>query len=401
MAQYRLGTELALEQADFLNNPDLNVLQGLTIYLSVLQYTGEARAAWFLAGVLVRLAVSIKLHLDGSKVDNITPFEVEIRRRLWWQICFIDSKSVNSQVSAFKISEHMFHTELPTNTDDANLDPTMSELPVNTEGWTDMTAFLLRCETWRLSHRLQSIGPAISDIIQRHDIFMKTQTKLESMYLKHHNPNQRLQVFVVTSVWLFFTKVKLILSPEPFHSDGAPTSPTPPPMILALSTVLIENTSTLQNDPGWNGYRWQIQGRQPPWNALRLVLDYLRTVEDWQAFNDRALRSAKQSLQSLPEAVRSDPRYQQLLVLLSTAQERAEEYHHRGDQQLVVHDDPIPLINTNQATPLEENGSSGHGPYGISQELFLDTTEYSGADMDWQAWGEIAGDLEFWDMSSL
>ena len=45
LARYRLGTEQASEQADTLNDLDTTVLQGLAIYLGVLQYTGEARFA--------------------------------------------------------------------------------------------------------------------------------------------------------------------------------------------------------------------------------------------------------------------------------------------------------------------------------------------------------------------
>jgi hypothetical protein len=85
MARFRLGTEQALEQADILKNPDITLIQALVIYLSVLQHTGEAKLAWFLAGLLERIAVSMNLHLDGSKLDRISPFEVETRRRLWWQ----------------------------------------------------------------------------------------------------------------------------------------------------------------------------------------------------------------------------------------------------------------------------------------------------------------------------
>ncbi|KAH8780824.1 hypothetical protein BGZ57DRAFT_952375 [Hyaloscypha finlandica] len=45
IAQYRLGTEQALERADFLNHPNITLLQALTIYLSVLQHTGEKKIA--------------------------------------------------------------------------------------------------------------------------------------------------------------------------------------------------------------------------------------------------------------------------------------------------------------------------------------------------------------------
>ena len=81
LARYRLGTEQALEQADVLNAPNTTLLQALAIYLAVLQYTGEARFAWSLTGVLVRLAASMKIQRDGSNLTNVSPFEAEMRRR--------------------------------------------------------------------------------------------------------------------------------------------------------------------------------------------------------------------------------------------------------------------------------------------------------------------------------
>jgi hypothetical protein len=215
VARYRLGTEQALEQADFLNNPDIIVLQALTIYLGVLQHTGETRSAWLLAGVLVRVAVSMKLHRDGSDFPNITPFEIETRRRLWWQICLIDSRSEDMQVSKYKLSEGMFDTEIPANTDDANLGPGMSKPPVVAERWTDMTVFLIHCEVWKLSRRLQSVTAASHasppDIDERLELFQRSQTRIEDTYLKHLNPNQPLHSFVATIARLFLTKVDLIL----------------------------------------------------------------------------------------------------------------------------------------------------------------------------------------------
>jgi len=153
----RLGTEEALGQADLLNNPDINILQALIIYLNILQHTDETRAAWILAGTMVRVAVSVKLHRDGSRLLNLSPFEVEMRRRIWWQICFIDSRSEDLQVSGYKLSEAVFDTEVPVSLDDTNIELNMTEPAVETEGWTDMTIFLIHCKVWKLSRRLQSV----------------------------------------------------------------------------------------------------------------------------------------------------------------------------------------------------------------------------------------------------
>jgi hypothetical protein len=422
VARYRLGTEQALEQADFLNNPDIMVLQALTIYLGVLQHTGETRSAWFLAGVLVRVAVSMKLHRDGSHFANITPFEIEMRRRLWWQICFIDSRSEDVQVSEYKLSEGMFDTEIPANTDDANLDPGMSKPPVVAERWTDMTVFLIRCEVWKLSRRLQSLTAASYalplDIDERLELFQQSQARIEDTYLKHLNPNQPLHSFVATTARLFLTKVDLILHTKQ-HSTRAtesqPADTLQSDTVFMSSLSIIEYTYALQNEPGWSGWSWQIQGRQPPWHALRVVLGQLCTRR-WGPICERAWSSAKRSFDNLPEAARRDPRYQQLLVLDSAVQRnRADELHHQtSGASTNTHVDLTSATALTLSAPLAQVGISGTASTWTPQEPSLvmagDSNSNAFSDvlsleMDWQVWDEIARELEpsleFWDMSGL
>lgn len=422
VARYRLGTEQALEQADFLNNPDIIVLQALTIYLGVLQHTGEARSAWFLAGVLVRVAVSMKLHHDGSHFTNTTPFEIEMRRRVWWQICFIDSRSEDVHLSEYKLSEGMFDTEIPTNTDDANLDPRMSKPPAVAERWTDMTVFLIRCEVWKLSRRLQSVTAARytlpSDIDERLELFQQSQARIEDIYLKHLNPNQPLHSFVATIARLFLTKVDLILHTKQ-HSARA-TEPQPADTsqsdkVFTSALSVIEYTYALQNEPGWSGWSWQIQGRQPPWHALRVVLGQLCTRR-WGPICERAWSSAKKSFDSLPEVAQRDPRYQQLLVMASVVQRNRVDEPHRQTSGASTN----AHINLTSATaltspaPLAQVGISGTVSTWTPQEPSLVMADDSNnnafsdvlsLEMDWQVWDEIAGELEpsleFWDMGDL
>lgn len=405
VARYRLGTEKALEQADFLNTPDITALQALAIYISVLQHTGEAKPAWLLAGVLVRVGLSMKLHRDGSHFANITTFEAEMRRRLWWQICFIDSRSEDFQVFEYKISENMFDTKFPTNTDDANLVLGMSHAAVAAEGWTSMTIFLVRCEVWKLCRRLQSSSATSfpHDIDRKLELFQQSQKRIENTYLKHLNPNQPLHSFVATSTRLFVTKVELILYTKR-HGDTAQLFDAPQSDKLFMSSLsIIEYTHALQNEPTWSGWSWQTQGRHPPWQALHFVLSKLIT-RSWEPICERTWLSAKRSLDSLPDAARSDPRYQQLLTLTSAVQRRVDEYYHQvaGDATFTTVS-PLP-------DPVPQVSKSGSVSSWTPQEPFLDMTDNSGnnnfssdlgGEMDWQVWDEIAGDLEFWDMGGL
>jgi len=422
VARYRLGTEQALEQADFLNNPDIIILQALAIYLGVLQHTGETRSAWFLAGVLVRVAVSMKLHRESLQFVNISHFEIEMRRRLWWQICFIDSRSENMQVSEYKLSEGMFDTKLPANTDDANLEPDMSKPPVVTQRWTDMTVCLIHCEIWKLSRQLQSVRAAScvlpSDIDEGLDQFQKSQARIEDIFLKHLNPNRPLHSFVATIARLFLTKVDLILRSKQHSARVAepqPTGTSQSEKVFMSSLLIIEYTYALQNEPGWSGWSWQIQGRQPQWHALRVVLGELYT-RHWGPICQRAWSSAKKSFDSLPEAALIDPRYQQLLMLVSAVQRnRADELHRQtSGASTNAYVDSTSATALTLSTTLGQAGINGTVPTLTPQVpcLFVadDTNNNTFSDvisqeMDWQVWDEISGELGpslgFWDMDGL
>lgn len=398
------------------------VLQALTIYLGVLQHTSEARSAWFLAGVLIRIAVSMKLHRDGSHFANITPFEIEMRRRLWWQICFIDSRTEDVQDSKYKLSEGMFNTEIPANADDADLDPGMSKHPVFAERWTDMTVFLIRCEVWKLSRRLQSVTAASyalsPDIDERLELFQQSQARIEDTYLKHLDPNQPLHHFVATIARLFLSKVDLTL-----HNKQHSARATEPKLVDTLqsdkvfmsSLSIIEYIYALQNEPGWRGWSWQIQGRQPPWHALRIVLGQLCTRRVGPIY-ERAWSSAKRSFDSLPEAAQSDPRYQQLLVLASAVQRiREDELHHKtSGPPTKAHADLTSATALTLSAPLAQVGISGTVSNWTPQEPFLGMADESinnafsdvlSLEMNWQVWDEIAGELgpslNFWDMAGI
>lgn len=423
VTRYRLGTERALEQADFLSNPNIVAVQALAVYLTILQYSGETKSAWLLAGVLVRVAVSIKLHRDGSHFANNNAFEIEMRRRLWWQICFIDSRSDDTQVSVYKLSEEMFDTKIPSNIDDAHMGPELSNPPTVAEKWTDMTVSLIQCEIWKLSRRLQSIKAAshtlAPDIAERLKIFQQSQAKIEETYLRLLDPNQPLHSFVATSTRLFLTRISLILhtkqsSTKATESQRADTSQSDTVFLSSLS--IIEYTYALQTEPGWNGWRWQIQGRQPPWRALRVVLSQLCT-RLWIPICDRAWSSAKRTLDSLPETSRTDPRYQQLLALSSTIQRnRADELHYKNPGASVnSHVDATSATASTSSAPLAHFGIGDENDSNRTpQESSLtvanasdDTifSDFLSSEMDWQSWDEMSRELEpsldFWNMSGL
>lgn len=90
--KYRFALEQALARANFLYCDEIVILQSFVIFLILLRRNDDARKIWTLTGLVVRIAQTLGIHRDGSHF-GLSPFEVEMRRRLWWQVCVLDARS--------------------------------------------------------------------------------------------------------------------------------------------------------------------------------------------------------------------------------------------------------------------------------------------------------------------
>lgn len=50
-----------------------------------------------MTGLLVRISHYLGLHRDGSQFKYLTPFEVEMRRRVWWVVVLLDVRASEDQ----------------------------------------------------------------------------------------------------------------------------------------------------------------------------------------------------------------------------------------------------------------------------------------------------------------
>lgn len=86
LKRYRYATEQALARAGFLSTQEIIVVQAFTLFLTCIRRLAENKDVWTLTGLLLRMAHSLGIHRDGLQF-GLSPFDTEMRRRLWWQIC--------------------------------------------------------------------------------------------------------------------------------------------------------------------------------------------------------------------------------------------------------------------------------------------------------------------------
>ncbi|KAJ5238786.1 hypothetical protein N7468_003405 [Penicillium chermesinum] len=130
---------------DLMNWPEMTALQALTIYVTCLRVNETGRSIWVLIGLAIRLAQAIGLHRDGASL-RLSPFETEMRLRLWWHLCVLDARAPEDHGFEPTVNPWDGELRLPLNINDDQIYPRMTQLPAETRGWTEMSFSLLQTE---------------------------------------------------------------------------------------------------------------------------------------------------------------------------------------------------------------------------------------------------------------
>jgi hypothetical protein len=109
--RYRFGVEQALARANFLYCDEIIILQSFVFFLLLLRRNDDARKIWTLTGLAVRIAQTLGIHRDGSHF-GLLPFEIEMRRRLWWQVCILDARASEDHGCDPTIIEAQFDSKM-------------------------------------------------------------------------------------------------------------------------------------------------------------------------------------------------------------------------------------------------------------------------------------------------
>lgn len=101
--RYHLATRQALVSCQFMKTTELAILQAYVLFLLAVRPKYDPHTFWILTGIAVRLGQRMGLHRDGETL-GLNPFDVEMRRRLFWQLLSLDGMS--GQLSGTGIVSH-------------------------------------------------------------------------------------------------------------------------------------------------------------------------------------------------------------------------------------------------------------------------------------------------------
>lgn len=261
------------------------MLQALVLYLAALRSLGEFQTVWSLFGLAIRIAGTLGLSRDGTSL-NLTPFETEMRRRLWWGLVYFDGRMAELVGQDGDLMGNDYETGPPANLNDSDLFPAMSRLPDNGRGPTESIYLQARVLSMTVARSLQNIAGPQGTWHKLQDATMPTSEKLLIMQridrryteeiLEPCDPTVPLQWLSINTARTFATKLRLVAripvvdqEGEWENADGFSEN------AFILSQDLLQLQLDLWCEPAVQQWRWHWQAHFQ-WYALVSLLRQTR-----------------------------------------------------------------------------------------------------------------------------
>ncbi|GME47306.1 hypothetical protein GTA08_BOTSDO11736 [Neofusicoccum parvum] len=281
--KYRFGLEQGLARANFLQTDEFVVLQAFVIFLICLRRNEAARIIWTLTGLVVRMAQTLGIHRDGSHF-GLSPFEIEMRRRLWWQVCILDTRASEDHGCDPTIVEASFDTQIPLNVNDVDLDPAMKEFPKERIGCTEMTFCLVRFEVANVYRRIQYVPPgpvrcsryfSSVSLEQKERWITEVHSKIEEKYLRDCDMTVPLYWVIATVSRLIMSKMWLMIYHPYQRLDGGASLPQETKdKLFVTSLENVEYSILLETEERTQKWGWLFR-TYVQWHAIAFLLSEL------------------------------------------------------------------------------------------------------------------------------
>ncbi|KAL5333975.1 fungal-specific transcription factor domain-containing protein [Aspergillus crustosus] len=279
LEQYRTGLNYYLSYLDLLKSTDIVVLQAFTLYLITARCDEQGPDVYALVGLASGMALKMGLNKDGAAL-GLPPFEIEMRRRLWWQLLILDIRVAEDRQSEPCILESSFNTRLPSNIPDGHLHPQMSRLPDCGPGRTEILFSLVRFEGSYFARQMVfSDGFSKENAYiylsapQKREAIDLFKERIEKQYLSHCDDNIPFDKVTVMSIRLILAKLKLMVDdPTPMEDPVSQDR-------LATRQGWIDllcKAEKLRQYEGGRQWLWLFQ-TYIEWDALTQLLQELST----------------------------------------------------------------------------------------------------------------------------
>ena len=415
--RYHSAVKKALHEANFTSTLDIQLLQAFILYLFAVRQYHEPNSFWILTGTAVRLGQRMGLHREGSLI-GLSPFETEIRRRIWWRLIALDFQTAELCGAGTSIASPRYDSRKPLNVNDSDLSSDMSALPSEHEGPTEMMFCGFRNEVGLFLKNAKKdvdwiiTGPHKVLADEKGNNLDELQALIERKYVKFCDPSVPLHLFTKIMAGATIMALRLIArNPRKYLQGGIEMPAKERDELFWISMHVLEYYNFSMRKDCIQRFLWNVNV-QFQWHAFIVLANDLQDRAE-----DESARSAWSKIEELfeynPDVIvntntplhnavsrltlkawsKRQSRLQRSGIQLPTpnfvatlqAQIRTQDIASQSKDRYVTSETPAALV-----TPSE----SSKGETSFTTDSLLD-----GNPIDWAEWDDWLQNFEFQDPS--
>lgn len=280
MSKYQHAVWQALVNASWLKTTEMPIIQACVLFLISIRTQIDPHLFWILTGIAVRIAQRMGLHRDGEYL-GLSPFDVQMRRRVFWQLLPLDGYAGQISGTGISISPNSWDTKPPLNINDVQIYPDMTHNPEEQKGASEMIYCLTKTELSNLYTRTGVETKDIGGTIQLKSgeelemLIDKVENSIETKYLRYCDIINPLHVLVLGSVRSATNAARLRNRTSPLMNHTI--SDAERKQLCTLALKIIDTDCTLYTNPHLGKFQWKIKALFL-WDALMCILSSLAKV---------------------------------------------------------------------------------------------------------------------------
>lgn len=227
-------------------------------------------------GIAIRSAEKMGLQRDGQLL-GLSPLETEDRRRLWWQLQYLDLLlGVRSGSTSLSLMAP-WDTKLPLNIEDEDINKETKTPPPERKGLTSLAYNL--CTAWIISEQRGFFGgklgvswPFLKAVphATKHVMIDKLEDGLNSQFLQYCDLVRPLDTLIQISMRSFIAGMRMVtLLPMAFSGDPSLADKDEHHrQLLEAAARTLEYTIAMNSRPELQHFRWW-QESYFPWHGCK------------------------------------------------------------------------------------------------------------------------------------
>ncbi|KAL4956806.1 hypothetical protein BDW69DRAFT_68133 [Aspergillus filifer] len=331
LSTYRMAAEQALARAGFVTTKDwTTILQALVLFVAISRLQNNHQSAWNLAGLAERL--------DSSMEEDSSRFGTEIRRRVRWQLWYLNRRIRDGQGQGPNPFDESgtpgVSVEPPLNCHDSDLCTGMAAPPPSHSGWTAMSFCLLRYDLAAAERIVESDSPWLF----KANAVQECQQKIQYKYLTYCDGTKPIHWLASHISYVMITEMRMKLySPQFAHMD----SPVPLDFIVRdqlfdAAVDILDTRKRLEDETAARQWEWTLSGYLQYVPLMFLLNELCWRQRDPRV--DAAWKVAEKAFQRWSEDAKKSKPGIMLSELMSNAQmarREAAELQYMADSYLL------------------------------------------------------------------